>query len=125
MFHNIVVKTLYTTKRSRPDTCTSLSFLTTRVRETNKYDWGDLFHIIKYIRGTRDIPFILRTNDSGVLKWWIDASYAVHPNMWVHTGGGIFMERVFTIMTSAKKKLNTRSSTESEVVGVHDCIPDV
>ena len=24
---------------------------------------------------------------------------------------------------STKKKLNTRSSTESEIVGVHDCIP--
>ena len=30
-FHNLVAKTLYTTKRARPDTCTSIAFLTTRV----------------------------------------------------------------------------------------------
>ena len=31
-FHNLVDNTIYTTKRDRPDTCTSVSFLTTRVR---------------------------------------------------------------------------------------------
>jgi hypothetical protein len=30
-FHNMVAKTLYATKRARPDTCTSIAFLTTRV----------------------------------------------------------------------------------------------
>ena len=37
-FQNIVSKTLYATKRERPDTCTSITFLTTRVRAPNKYD---------------------------------------------------------------------------------------
>jgi hypothetical protein len=31
-FHNLVAKTLYATKRARPDTCTAITFLTTRVR---------------------------------------------------------------------------------------------
>jgi hypothetical protein len=30
-FHNLVAKTLYSTKRARPDTCTVITFLTTRV----------------------------------------------------------------------------------------------
>jgi hypothetical protein len=30
-FHNLVAKTLYSTKRARPDTCTAITFLTTRV----------------------------------------------------------------------------------------------
>ena len=30
-FHNLVAKTLYSTKRARPDTCTAVAFLTTRV----------------------------------------------------------------------------------------------
>jgi hypothetical protein len=29
--HNLVAKTVYTTKRARPDTCTTIAFLTTRV----------------------------------------------------------------------------------------------
>jgi hypothetical protein len=34
-FHTIVAKTLYVTKRARPDTCLSIAFLTTRVRAPN------------------------------------------------------------------------------------------
>jgi hypothetical protein len=30
-FHNLVANTLYATKRARPDTCTAIAFLTTRV----------------------------------------------------------------------------------------------
>ena len=30
-FHNLAAKTLYATKRSRPDTCTDVAFLSTRV----------------------------------------------------------------------------------------------
>ena len=32
-FHHLVVKILFSTKRARPETCTAISLLTTRVRE--------------------------------------------------------------------------------------------
>jgi hypothetical protein len=44
-FHNLVAKTLYT-KRARPDTCTAIAFLTTRVREPDKDDWTKLVHLM-------------------------------------------------------------------------------
>ena len=69
MFHNLVAKTLYTTKREGSDTCAEVAFPTKRVREPNKYNWGKLVHIMKYIRGMRDIPLIIRANGSGLLKW--------------------------------------------------------
>jgi hypothetical protein len=124
-FHNLVAKTLYATKRARPDTCTAVAFLTTRVRGPDKDDWAKLAHMIKYLRGTKKLPLILSANGSGILKWWIDASFAVHPNMRGHTGGGLSLGRGFPIVTSTKQKLNTRSSTETEVVGVDDCMPSV
>ena len=102
IFRNLVSKTLYTSKRARPDTCTALAFLKTIVKEPNKDDWGGLVYIMKYMRGTRDLPFILSANGNGVLKWWIDSSYAVHPNMRGHTDGGISMGRGFPIVTSTK-----------------------
>jgi hypothetical protein len=37
-----------------------------------------------------------------------------------HTGGGLTMGRGFPIVSSTKQKLVTRSSTESELVGVDD-----
>ena len=87
-FHNLVAKTLYATKRARPDTCTAIAFLMTRVRAPDKDDWTKLVHLMKYIRGSRTMPLILSANGMGILKWWVDASFAVHPNLCGHSGGG-------------------------------------
>jgi hypothetical protein len=84
-----------------------------RAREPDKDDWKKLIHIMRYIRGTRDMPLILSANGSSILKWWVDASFAVHPNLRGHSGGGLSMGRGFPIVGSTKQKLNTRSSTES------------
>ena len=55
--------------------------------------------------------------------WYVDASFTVHPNMCGHTGGGLTLGRGFPILVSTKQKLNTRNSTESELVGVDDMMP--
>jgi hypothetical protein len=57
--------------------------------------------------------------------WYIDALFAVHPNMRSHTGGGLTMGQGqgFPIVASWKQKLNTKSSTESKLVDVNDIMP--
>ena len=124
-FHNLVAKTLYATKRARPDTCTSVAFLTTRVWEPNLEDWNKLSHMMWYIRGARQLPLILSADGTHILKWWVDAAFAVLANMRGHSGGGLSLGRGFPIMGSTKQKLKTRSSTESEVVGVDDFMPPI
>ena len=124
-YHSLVAKMLFATKRARPDTGTAMSYLMTRTSQPNKDDWEKLAHMMKYVRGTEDLVLILSANGSGLLKWWIDGSYAVHWNMRGHTGGGISMGRGFPIFHSGKQKLNTRSSTETEVVGVDDLMPAI
>jgi hypothetical protein len=47
-FHNMVAKTLYATKRARPDTCTAIAFTTTRVLEPDEEDWTKLVHLMRY-----------------------------------------------------------------------------
>jgi hypothetical protein len=84
-FHNLVAKTLYTTKREMTDTCTVISFLKMRVLSTDKDDWTKLVHLMMYITGTHTMPLILSDNGSGILKWWVDASFDVHPNMRGHS----------------------------------------
>jgi hypothetical protein len=58
-----------------------------------------------------------------MLIWYVDASFAVHPNMHGHTGGGMTLGRGFPISVSTKQKLNTKSLTESELVGVDNMMP--
>ncbi len=122
-FHTIVAKTLYVTKRARPDTCLAIAFLTTRVRAPDTDDWEKLCHLMEYLRGDRDRPLVLSADNDGLSMWYVDASFAVHPIMHGHTGGGLTMGRGFPIWVSTKQKLNTRSSTESELVGVDDMMP--
>ena len=69
------------------------------------------------------MPFVLTTDRSGILKWWVDTSFAVHPNMRGHSGGGLSLDKGFPIVSSTKQKLNTRSSMETEIVGADDFMP--
>ena len=122
-FHTIVAKTLYVTKRARPDTCLAVAFLSTRVRAPDKDDWEKLRHLMEYLRRDHTRPLVLGAKNNGLLMWYVDASFAVHPNMRGHTGGGMTMGNGFPIAVSTKQKLNTRSSTECELVGVDDMMP--
>ena len=49
----------------------------------------------------------------------------MHQNIRGNTGGGLSIGRVFPIFSSTKQKLNTRSSAETEIVAVDDCITTV
>ncbi len=46
-FHTIVAKTLFVTKRARPDTCLEIAFLTTRVRAPDTNDWEKRCHLME------------------------------------------------------------------------------
>ncbi len=77
----IVAKTLYVTKRARPDTCLLIAFLTTRVRAPDRDDWEKLCHLAEYLRKDHARALVLSAKNNGLLMWYVDASFAVHPNM--------------------------------------------
>jgi hypothetical protein len=66
------------------------------------------------------LPLTLGATSGGVLHWYVDAAFAVHPNMRGHSRGALTLGLGFPISSSGKQKLNTCSSTESELVGVDD-----
>ena len=78
-----------------------------------------------YIRGTIDLPLTLSANGTGMLKWYVHGSYGIHPNMRGHSGGGLSMGTWSPISYYTKHKLNTRSSTESEIFGVNNFVPSI
>jgi hypothetical protein len=59
------------------------------------------------------------------LTWYIDAAFAVHADMRSHTGAIFTMGKGAIISSSTKQKVNSRSSTESELIGVDDKISKV
>ena len=53
----------------------------------------------------------------------MDAAYAVHGNMRLQTGGAMSFGVGLVHGRSSKQKLNTKSSTKAEVVGVSEYLP--
>ena len=80
---------------------------------------------MSYLRKKINLPLILGAGGTGIPKWWIYESFAVHPNMRGHTSGRINMVRGFPVVTSTNQKLNNQRFTESEIVRVDECMPAV
>jgi hypothetical protein len=55
-------------------------------------------------------------------EWYVDASFAVHPDFKSHTGVAMTAGKGATINVSHKQNINTRSSTEAELVGGDDAM---
>ena len=119
-FHTFVAKGLFACKRARPDIHAAIAALCTRVSSPNGSDWKKLNRLLRYINGTRNDKLILSADDLHVIKWYVDSAFAVHPDFKSHTGGGMTYGRGMPITMSRKQKLNTRSSTEAELVGADD-----
>ena len=67
----------------------------------------------------------LRADDLGVISWWIDAAYAVHEDCKGQTGAMMSLGEGGVLSGSWKQKIQGRSSTENELIGVHDLLPKV
>jgi hypothetical protein len=118
--HTFVAKGLFACKRARPDIHTATTFLCTRVKQPSENDWEKLLRMMNYLNGSREEVLFLSADDLHVVKWYVDASFAVHSDFRSHTGGAMSYGTGVPISVSRKQKLNTRSSTEAELVAVDD-----
>ena len=116
---------MFVCKRYRLDTQVAVAFLTTRVRKPDEDDWKKLIRLVKYIKRTVEMKLTLSSNNTNIATWWVDGSYAVHKDMKSHTGGLMTLEKGCVYSTSIHKKLNTKSSTESELVATTDVLPQI
>lgn len=81
--------------------------------------------MMKFLEQTQDDCLTLRADGSCVIKWSLDASFAVHPDMKSHTGAIMTMGQGAIQSVSTKQKVNTKSSTEAELVSNDDIIAKV
>ena len=98
------------------------------MRNPDEEDRKKLRRLIGYLKRTIKLPLILQSDGVNVLKWLVDASYATHYDIQGHTGGTISIGkegRVSIIIISKKQKLNTKSSTEAELVREDNAMPQM
>lgn len=123
-FHTVVAKLAYLAKRTRPDILTAISFLSTRVQEPTKVDAAKLTRVLKYLKysGTRRIRLTKRYDHPVA---YVDASYGVHADFRSHTGVVITLGEGSIFMRSIKQKINSKSSTEAELIALSDAMGDI
>ena len=119
-FHTTVAKGLFVSKRARPDIQPTIALLCSRVKNPNESDWTKLVRLMKYLNGTRKRVLTLSADDLRIIKWFVDAAFAVHIDFKSHTGATMTFGQGAVQSISRKQKLNTRSSTEAELVGADD-----
>ena len=99
---------------------TILSPMTQRLKKPNLSDWHKLVRFMKDLNGTRSDKLTLAADNLHIIKHYVDASFAVHPDFRSHTGKDSTRGTVGFDGMSRKQKINTRSSTKSKVVGGDD-----
>jgi hypothetical protein len=125
LFHSTVAKLLFIAKRARPDILLAVSFLTTRVKEPDKDDWNKLIRILGYLKNTEELHITLHCKEIKDLVWYIDGSYATHDDMKGQNGAVLMIGDCAVLCRSSKQKVNSRSSTESELLAVDDALPTI
>ena len=122
-FYLVVAKLLFIGKRGRPDIESVVAYLCTRVLCTTNGDMKKLHRLICSIKSTLNDTRVIGADSLKVLHTWIDASYAVHQDMKGQTGGEILLGTGLIHGQSSKQKINAKSSTESDLIGVSEYLP--
>lgn len=125
IFHHLTAKALFLSKRARPDIQLAVAFICTRVRISDNHDWKKLGRLVQYLRGTSDVALTLEADNAHVIKWWVDAAFAVTNDMRSQSGAMMTLGKGATYSASLRQRINTRSSTEAELVGVDDFMPQI
>jgi len=124
-FHSVVASLLFISRRCRLDIQTAVGFLTTRVSEPDVDDWVKLKRVLQYLRGTLDMTLTIGGTDISHMRSWVDVSYGIHADRKSHTGGCISFGWGALMTKCQKQKLNVKSSTEGEIVGVSDYLSNM
>ena len=114
---------MYLCKRARPDIEPALSYLCTKVSSPNCNNRVKLDRVLDFLKATKKDRRIIGATSLDKLMTWVDVSYATHDNMRSHTGWMMSFGVGALHTKSTKQKLNTKSSTEAELVGVSEYLP--
>ena len=98
---------------------TTLTFLTTLVKKSDKNDWVKLKRVLKYLKGERKLNLSLIIGDTSVVKLWVDGFYAVYKDCQGHTGSMMSLVKIVMSILSTNPKINWKIYTEDDLIGVY------
>jgi hypothetical protein len=124
-FHHTTAQLLFMATRVGWDIQMVVAFQITRVKSPDKDDWGKLKRMLKYLNGTKYLKLTISMEKPGTLKWYVDGSHNVHWDCKEH-GGAMFTTGELAASSYLRiVKLNTRSSTKTELVVADMYMPEM
>ena len=125
-FHSFVHRLQWLCRRVTPELGPVLSFLLPRVYKATIEDKQKLDRAMRYMVGKEDRGIIIEPATNGLhVQAYVDASFGVHSNMRSQTGVTIGIGGAPVYTQSSKQRLNGTSSTEVELIGLSDALPQV
>ena len=85
-------------------------------KSTNRTRLQKTWNSYQLLGKTVYLPVVVGVDESERLTWNIDASFAVHLDCKSHTGVYVTLNHGSILYISAKQKINTKHSTEAEIV---------
>ena len=122
-FHFIVATLLWIMKRARLNLETSVFVCVLEYQRVMRMIEKKLKRVTAYVKGTIDNVMIIGADSLSTIFTWIEATYAVTADMKIQTAGAMSLGLGILHGKSSKQKLNVKSSTEAELVGISDCLP--
>ena len=116
IFHTVVAKLIFLANRTRADILTAISFQAKRVLYPTEEDWEKLARTLSYLEATKLLKLRLGATFPLSVRTYIDASFAVHPDIKSHTGVCISLGTGCFYAKSTGQKINTTSSCQAELV---------
>ena len=104
----------------RPEILPAISFLTSRVLEPTEQDLKNLNRVLAYLNYCPHLGIGLSSVEGIKILGYIDVSFASDKDYKSRTGINISLGRGPVYVDSHRQKLNTKSSTEAELVGLSD-----
>ena len=73
------------------------------MQEPNEEDYKKIIQLMKYLNGTTDLVLMVSADQLNILKWYVDAAFAIHADFKSYTRVAMMMGKG-AIMSMFKNK---------------------
>ncbi|SGZ32075.1 BQ5605_C043g12065 [Microbotryum silenes-dioicae] len=117
-YRMIIGKLFFLNGTTRPDIAFAVSKFASHCNNFLQQDWEALLHILRYLKGTRDVGLLFpKAEGAPLLKGFVDANHGADPETCRSVTGFVFLCAGGAVLWMSKRQaLVTISSTEAKYV---------
>ena len=120
LYLSLIMSLMYLARLTRSDILFATTYLATKSISPSRGDLRKAKRIVKYISGTMSVGVTYLYKNNMELMVHADASHLLHPEGYGHTGIIITVGDSIVYARSSKQKMQTLSSTESELIALQE-----